>query len=310
MINIIYFYFQNCVNIEILDRLSGPLQSNDPLLVNYLKSYYLEPPTDKPYNLIKTSKYHKEMEVYTLAQVRSTIKTLYGNQKHGFFIEAGALDGQFFSSTLWLEQNLQWNGLLIEPDPDNFNDLVKKNRKAWISHSCISTEIYPKQILLNSPRRSTGFSVFPGYFRGNSHDSTFTSFDTFFGEVEYNVVQCFPIHTYLLALNITKIDILSLDTQGGEDKMLYSIPWELVDITTIIVEHYNYVDISKKQFDHELVHFMNSKGYILLALTFEPDYIFIKNNHILIQNYHQEIIQKTIHDKLNMTLVKRVFKYS
>ena len=41
------------------------------------------------------------------------------NQKNGFFVECGALDGETRSNTLILEEELEWNGILIEADPVN-----------------------------------------------------------------------------------------------------------------------------------------------------------------------------------------------
>ena len=43
-------------------------------------------------------------------------------------------------------------------------------------------------------------------------------------------VQCFPLHTYLLALNVTTVDYFSLDVEGAEYKVLQTIPWDQVDI--------------------------------------------------------------------------------
>ena len=40
-------------------------------------------------------------------------------QRNGFFIEAGALDGETGSNTLSLERDLGWSGLLAEGDPSN-----------------------------------------------------------------------------------------------------------------------------------------------------------------------------------------------
>ena len=46
--------------------------------------------------------------------------------KNGFFIEAGAYDGEVFSNTLFYELKQNWTGLLIEPNPDAFEELNKK----------------------------------------------------------------------------------------------------------------------------------------------------------------------------------------
>lgn len=43
-------------------------------------------------------------------------------------------------------------------------------------------------------------------------------------------VQCFPLYTYLLALNVTVIDYFSLDVEGSELNVLKTIPFDKIDI--------------------------------------------------------------------------------
>lgn len=43
-------------------------------------------------------------------------------------------------------------------------------------------------------------------------------------------VQCFPLLSYIKALNVTSVDYFSLDVEGAEFDILQSIPWKEVDI--------------------------------------------------------------------------------
>ena len=45
----------------------------------------------------------------------------YLNYNNGFFIELGANDGLRQSNTYYLEKNLGWRGILIEPEKKNFD---------------------------------------------------------------------------------------------------------------------------------------------------------------------------------------------
>ena len=67
-------------------------------------------------------------------------------QKGGFFIECGGYDGETFSNTLYMERSLNWTGLLVEASPKNFNKLLEKNRKSWISNTCLSVTPYPEMV--------------------------------------------------------------------------------------------------------------------------------------------------------------------
>lgn len=46
----------------------------------------------------------------------------------------------------------------------------------------------------------------------------------------YVNVQCFPLYTYLLALNVTEIDYFSLDVEGSELNVLKTIPFDKINI--------------------------------------------------------------------------------
>ena len=88
------------------------------------------------------------------------------NQRNGFFIEAGAYDGVKFSNSLLFEMRYEkmaqvsrvifsciplwnrhdWSGLLVEPNPDAFQNLTEKQRKAWTLPHCFSTKTTPEVI--------------------------------------------------------------------------------------------------------------------------------------------------------------------
>ena len=58
----------------------------------------------------------------------------------GFFIEAGAVDGEYLSNTLLFEMKYDWTGLLVEPNPAQLKELYTKHRKAYILPHCLSTK--------------------------------------------------------------------------------------------------------------------------------------------------------------------------
>ena len=98
---------------------------------------------------------------------------LFRNQKKGFFIEAGAYDGEMFSNTLYLERRLGWTGLLVEPNPDAFSELVLKNRRAHLFGHCLSTQRRPEVVefdasgllggIINDGKRMTTGNEFIGF---------------------------------------------------------------------------------------------------------------------------------------------------
>ena len=56
----------------------------------------------------------------------------------GTFLEAGAYDGEDLSNSLFLERELGWTGVLVEPDPWNYFGLRKKNRHTLTLNACLA----------------------------------------------------------------------------------------------------------------------------------------------------------------------------
>ncbi len=43
-------------------------------------------------------------------------------------------------------------------------------------------------------------------------------------------VHCYPLYSLLLASNLTRLDLLSLDLEGSEPYVLATLPWDEVQI--------------------------------------------------------------------------------
>ena len=75
--------------------------------------------------------------------------TLYCNKSHelaqfqsfGVFVEIGAGNGDSDSSTLMLEKDKQWRGILIEPDPQLFREMLTKKRRSKMVNACVRVGI-------------------------------------------------------------------------------------------------------------------------------------------------------------------------
>ena len=99
------------------------------------------------------------------------------------------------------------------------------------------------------------------------------------------LVPCFPLETLLLAINVTRIDYLSLDVEGVEMPILRTIPWNRLDIRVMSVE-YGHGPNGKTPY----LEFMKSVGgYALYAdihyasyekALFVEDFIFVKNSSV------------------------------
>ena len=89
-------------------------------------------------------------------------------------------------------------------------------------------------------------------------------------------IQCFPLAMYFFALNVTRVDLLSIDIQGKEREILLEFPFDEIFVRYIAVEHYVIKDgkrsIGKK--DLNFIQEITSRGFVFITMTFEEDYFF------------------------------------
>ncbi|KAG7165405.1 uncharacterized protein LOC121870557 [Homarus americanus] len=268
------------------ERLRGPLEAEDPRVVSALRDHHLQLPSNNPYTLdTYTNRLnYKDMDSWKFLHER--LVRLMAHRPPGFFIEAGALDGQYLSNTLHLEKVYGWRGLLVEANPSAYKQLLKKNRRAWSSNTCLAITPYPKEMVLEmlDTHEETETSQALWVIRGSSFLTEAGGADQQYQanryETTFAVVQCFPLITYLRALNVTKVDLLSLDVEGAERMILDTVPWDSLDISVLLVEHHG--DVKGK--DLKFIKSIEDRGYELFDYQIDKDnigdYIFVKRGFV------------------------------
>ena len=48
-----------------------------------------------------------------------------------------------------MERDLEWEGVLIEADPENYKKVKEKHRRAWTAPVCLSTTVSPKWVVVS-----------------------------------------------------------------------------------------------------------------------------------------------------------------
>ncbi|CAK9797843.1 Protein Star [Anthophora quadrimaculata] len=201
------------------------------------------------------------------------IRDIFKDKPNGFFVECGAYDGETRSNTLVLERFLDWTGLLVEADPLNFSKMLQKNRKAYLTPTCLAIEPYPSVnsfLMANNVGR---------LHEENAADNNLpNSPDVAYSGVHVSV-QCFPFIDLMAALNVTTVNYFSLDIEGHELQVLKTIPFDKINIETLSVE-FSHVENGQK----ELTDFMESKGYYVYSMVVRTDklahdIIFAKNDY-------------------------------
>lgn len=205
----------------LLRSLEGPIDVDDPELLEYIRNEILEPPSKEPYNLLGQSNLALLGPDVSEGFYREVLWTIFKDKRDGFFLEAGALDGETMSNTLFLERDLGWTGLLVEPDKLDFKELRTKHRKAWSANVCLSPNAHPSKEMLSQHNHYAGpLAVRLGFKIRAMHTlATYTS-QRALGNAWFTKVQCLPLESLLYSLNVTKIDLMVLDVEGGEMAIL------------------------------------------------------------------------------------------
>ncbi len=197
-------------------------------------------------------------------------ENIFKNKKNGFFIEFGAYDGIKFSNTKFFEETLGWKGICLEPIPEHFSALEKNRPNSICIQGCISDA--PGRKIFNQVTSKKFFVEMlsglkeeydPIHFERTKRETENSN-----GSMKTIWVDCFTLNDVLERYNISHIDYLSIDTEGGELNILKSIDFEKFNIDVIEVEN-NYSD-------PEFRIFMESKNYILFDKKHDETYVHVK----------------------------------
>ena len=267
--------FTNAVKID--SRFSDQAE-NDLSLIETIKSELLEPPTEKPYNL------SAEIQLEGQYNQAAIVEKLFDGLRNGFFVEAGAFDGENFSNTLLFELKYNWTGLLVEPNPDNYEELKRKNRKTFSIESCFSTKDRVESIDFDAA------GAYGGIINGQMKPGELPSKEKDYYRKRYNKkykfnydrrtlkMHCLPFNSIMRAMGNPVIHYLSLDIEGVELQVLQKIDFEANDIKVISLETTRIGAIFEGSLA-QLKFFMKKKGYEFHASS-GNDYIYIKRNFL------------------------------
>ena len=141
-------------------------------------------------------------------------------------MECGGYDGETSSNTLPLEVKHGWSGVLIEPNPYYYTQLVGKNRNVTSLNACISTA--PRASLLHVPLRC------PEYKQLGCGQQSFISNTSRQDTIN---IPCFTFSSIMDAFGLKSLDYFSLDVEGAEIAILRTIPFDKYPIKIMSIEY-------------------------------------------------------------------------
>nr|XP_019929106.2 protein Star-like [Crassostrea gigas] len=225
---------------------------DDARLLSLIRNYWIYNPSLKQY------KFYDHRLDYSSGQ-SSLVDSLLNNKENGFYVECGAYDGETQSTTLLFERYRKWQGLLIEPDPTSFQKLMLKHRMAFILNACVSP--YPYPLTMKMSKRGI-------YSRIEVNTTS-----------PFIYVQCFPLHSILLALDLQAVDFLSLDLSGIELDVLKTMPLKSINIETLSIS----CDRCSDKNETDIIYYLKSNNYKLVTKIenynmLSRDLIFIRKH--------------------------------
>jgi FkbM family methyltransferase len=155
------------------------------------------------------------------------------------FFEVGAHDGVTFSNTCGLERRFGWTGIAVEPSPAAFA-LLRRNRGCTVVNGCIAAAP-GVALFLDIEGPAAMLSGLVDHYDPRHLARIDREMRAGGGGRREVEVPCFTLEGLAAEHGATRIDYLSIDTEGGELAILRSIDFSRLDVNLISVEN-NYGD--------------------------------------------------------------------
>lgn len=186
-------------------------------------------------------------------------RNLFLNKRNGVFMEMGALDGRKFSNTFFFQKELDWYGILIEPNTQSFAKLLE-SRCVGSRNMCLNTAVCSQARPVHFAHADAvgGIVEFMSpTFMNRFHPDLLKDPSSI---TKLPVIPCVPVGTLFKLFGILHIDWLSLDVEGGELEVIRTIDFSSINIQVLTIE----LDGSNPSKDKEVKDIMIKNGYRLL----------------------------------------------
>lgn len=158
-------------------------------------------------------------------QLAHYVSDLVGGKLNGAVIQSLSGPLAHLITAPWLSEQLNWLGVLVEPEPRWYFALRKQNaqrQRMQVVHACVSPNPYPKEVSFVNPRavqlttNSLSLSLAVLQITIHNEDVRINSLHDEETSWFNSRVKCFPLYTIMLACERTEYDLLSLGVQGHE----------------------------------------------------------------------------------------------
>lgn len=160
---------------------------------------------------------------------------ILNEKKDGVFLEFGATDGKSLSNSYLLENQFDWQGVLIEPSPQ-WHEKLKNNRpNSTVIEKCIYSETGKVLDFFVSDKGA--YSTIDKFkesdllsMPGNTKARIQNGYNTKVNSISLNDV-------FIKYFNSSRIDYMSVDTEGSEYEILKNFDFKSFGPKIVTVEH-------------------------------------------------------------------------
>jgi FkbM family methyltransferase len=188
--------------------------------------------------------------MYSQFEEEEIISKYFQNHK-GFLIDIGANDGITFCNSLGMIEK-GWDAICVEPTLEAF-DRLKNLHKERNNVICVNTAITEKKgdnvILVNGSHYNNDVGLLSVVCGENFDIETPIPKDVYNWK-RYEKVKTESFESLVQSFNINKIDLICIDAEGYDYKILKQIDLNKYEVKMVVVETDNSDELHKKYDDY------------------------------------------------------------
>jgi FkbM family methyltransferase len=146
----------------------------------------------------------------------------------GTYIEIGASDGVKFSNTKFFEEDMGFSGVLIEPEPQMFETLKKTRPANYLYNCAVDSSEQPVTFLVSNGPGA-------GWVSGIEKRMSEHHKQAWHQDTQRIIVNTAKMSSLMRDSGLERVDLYSIDVEGGEYEVLSTTNWN-IPIYVIIIE--------------------------------------------------------------------------
>lgn len=171
-------------------------------------------------------------QFYSQAGQDRIVDAMLGHKTDGVFVDVGGYDGVTGSNSLFFEMFRGWNGILVEPAPTQL-----RKAEAVRRCPCLGYAVAGEAGTLEFMEVTKGFTQMSGFLDSYEPDLLMRVRGDKRHEEVVHTLKTKTLNSILAEQNITQVDFLSLDVEGGEMGILQNFDFKAVDVNIWTIEN-------------------------------------------------------------------------